>query len=41
MSNRNRIRLSWDNAEKILRRLVTFTDLLIRLIDELSRVHPR
>jgi hypothetical protein len=31
-------RLSWDGAEKLIRRLVSLTDLLVRLIDELSRI---
>ena len=40
MSKPRRKRLSWDGSEKLLQRLVDVTDLVIRLIDELSRIHP-
>ncbi len=38
MSHRRRARLSWDGSEKLLGRLVRLTDLVVRLIDELSRI---
>jgi hypothetical protein len=40
MSKRRSNRLSWDGAEKLLRRLVSVTGLVVRLIDELSRIRP-
>lgn len=40
MSKPRRVRLSWDGCEKLLRRLVSLAGLLVRLLDELSRVHP-
>jgi len=40
MSKRRRNRLSWDGTEKLLRRLVSVAGLVVRLINELSRIHP-
>ena len=39
MAKRNRLRPSYDSAEKLLRLLVIATDLAIQLIDAISRVH--
>jgi hypothetical protein len=39
MANRNRLRPSYDSAEKLMRLLIIATDLVIQLIDAISRVH--
>lgn len=39
MAKRNRLRPSYDSAEKLLRLLVIATDLAIQLLDAISRVH--
>jgi hypothetical protein len=40
MSRLRRVRPSWDGCEKLIRRLVSLAGLLVRLLDELSRIHP-
>jgi len=39
MAKRNRLRPSYDSAEKLLRLLVIAADLAVQLIDAISRVH--
>ena len=39
MAKRNRLRLSCDSAEKLLRLLVRATDLAVQLIDAISHIH--
>jgi hypothetical protein len=39
VAKRNRLRPSYDSTEKLLRLLVRATDLVIQLIDAISRAH--
>ena len=39
MARRNRLRLSWDGAQKVVTLLLSTTELAVQVIDVISRIH--